>query len=126
MCLSNIFSQITKLLFFIYLLIFWNLYASYENRSFSGRTEVLPFFPRVSFFFNSILATISHLHFAFLFFGLYSFFFNLRSSSRRRRMWWTHSYHFASFDNLLFYRRFTNEMYIFLLIFVVTISNIKS
>ena len=76
-------------------------------------------------FFHCNLATISHSRFAFLFFGrLRSCFFNIGSRKRWRRCW-TCFYHFTSFHNLLFYQHFTNKMYIFLLIFVASVGNIK-
>ena len=53
-------------------------------------------------------------------------FFSLRIRSKKGSRQWTRFYHFARLDNLLFYRHLTNEMHIFLLIFVATISNIKS
>ena len=62
--------------------------------------------------------------FLFSFFVLHFFFFSLESRSQSRR--WTRFYHFTSLNNLILYQHFTIEIYIFLLIFVATISNIKS
>ena len=61
---------------FTYLLFYkhWNLYIPYANHSFPVQSNVLPFF--ITFLFLiAIVATISHLRFAFLSFdGLHSFF----------------------------------------------------
>ena len=85
----------------------------------------LVFFSSCFIFFIAILATISHSRFAFLFFDrLHSCFFNV-GSRKRRRSCWTRFYHFTSFHSLLFYQHFTNKMYIFLLIFVASVGNIK-
>ena len=130
MCLPDIFSLITKLqdiVYAIHLLIFTNIgiYMLHVQTVCFQFAQKSSLFFLAFFFFNAILATISHSHFALLFLAHIPF-FSLRSGSRSRRMWWTCFQYFASFNNLLFYRHFTNEMYIFLLIYVATISNIKS
>ena len=126
MCLPDNFSLITKLqdvVYAIYLLIFykhWDLYVSYANRLFLICSKVLPFFHHVSFLFIAISSIISHSRIWFP-----SLFFSLGSRSRQC-MWLIRFYHFASFHNLLFYHHFTNKKYIFLLIFVISVGNIKS
>ena len=107
--------------------LFLQTFICFISKSFIYRLhKSLTFSSLCFFFFNTILVTVSYSRFPFLFCGLHFFFFSLELRRRTRWWQWARSYHFASFDNVLFYWHFTNEMYIFLLIFVASISNIKS
>ena len=127
MCLPDIFSVITKLrdvVYTIYLLIFLNtlefIHFIYKSFVFSSLKSLALFSSRF-FFINNFTLTLCFSRFwqfAFLFFS--------RGSRSRQWIWLIRFYHFASFHNLLFYQHFRKKMYIFLLIFVASVSNIKS
>ena len=134
MCLPNIFSLMKKLqdvVYVIYLLIFLQTleFIRFICKLFVPTSpKSLAFFITVFFFYLQFKQQFHTRAFAFLFFWRFAFlFFSLGSRSRWRRwLWLTRFYHFTSFHNHLFYWHFTNKMYIFLLIFLASIGNIKA
>ena len=112
---------------FIYLFLQTLKFIRFICKSFVFRShKTLAFFSLHFFFFQCNFNNNITLALCFSLFWHGFLFFSLESRNRSRGMWWTRSYHFTSFSNLLSCWHFTNEMYIFLLIFVVTKSNIKS
>ena len=96
----------------------------YTSRLFLVRSKVFTLFHYVSFFhcnfsnnFTRVLCFSLFWRFAFLFFSL--------GSRSRRRRWLTHFQHFTS-SHLLVCQHFRNKVYVFMLIFVASVGNIKS
>ena len=133
MCLSDIFSLITKLqdvVYAIYLLIILQALEFIHTicKSFvPSSIKRLAFFHHLSFF-NCNCSNNFAFALCFSLFWWFTFlFFSVECRSRRHRwLWFTRFYPFTSFHGLLFYQHFINKIYILFFIFLATAGNNKS